>query len=170
MYFYVSTRERGRDAKALGISISASDRTPDVEKHVFGSFRRIALGSARANHFRRAVAFLIERAETPSSRRFKALRKLNIYSNEKDTRNLIVIRPDMQVKQHLKKYIFINIIFQKYDVLSNGKWMRKQTEREENINIIRTHFKVNKIYILKKDYILGIIEMFNYYSSFSVCD
>jgi len=56
MYFYVSTCERGRDAKALpshGISISASDRTPDVER-VFGSFRRIALGSARANHFRRA--------------------------------------------------------------------------------------------------------------------
>lgn len=38
--------------------------------------------------------------------------------------------------------------------------MRKQTEREESINIIRTHFKVNKSYIFKKDYILGIIEIF----------
>lgn len=96
MYFYVSMRERGRDAKALpshGISISASDRTPDLER-VFGSFRRIALGSGQPLPPRVASLIAEERERKLLHRGdSQAPKKLNIYvySNERDTRNLIAI-------------------------------------------------------------------------------
>jgi len=55
MYFYVSTRERRKGVTVpwdFNLGERASERTPDV-KRVFGFFRRIALGSVWANHFRR---------------------------------------------------------------------------------------------------------------------
>jgi len=77
MYFYVSTRERRKGVtvpRDFNLGERASERTLHV-KRVFGFFRRIALGSVWANHFRRRTVSFRYRSgkrEVPSAGKFDA--------------------------------------------------------------------------------------------------